>query len=212
MLFDAMQCIAVPFDAGRHGDRPLPMLNPGDTSRFDAGRIAGTVGIAMCRLIGLCKQAIIEDPGRYRLAHRYWYAVLAHQLGHYNSTDARLTLALRRLMITPMYFLSSSLGQLAPGIAMFAARVSGTYTYVASVTTWIINLVLAAAGGGMGLVFLNTLWTWYWSETTRQMFSPPSLDRHSRSLNTWTSIRSLMRPHRFTCRRSLTPSYASMSC
>jgi hypothetical protein len=60
--------------------------------------------------------------------------------------------------------LSSSLGQLAPGIVTFAARVSGTDGYVASVTTWIINLVLAAADGGMELLLLNMPWRWYWRE------------------------------------------------
>jgi Zn-dependent protease with chaperone function len=117
---------------------------------------AYTVGNAMYLTRGLIHRQGHPEP--------HLTAMLAHQLGHANSTDARVVLALRRLTITPMYVLSTTLGQLAPGIVTFAARVTQSDMYVASVISWLINLCLAASGGGLGLLLLNIPWNWYWRQ------------------------------------------------
>lgn len=147
--------------ASLEANAPQPFKKPTylfvlDTDSADAY----SVGNAMYLTRGLIHKAGYPEP--------HLMAMLAHQLGHCTSADARLTLALRRLVITPMYFLSSSLGQLAPGMVSIAARFAEADTYIVSVVTWFLNLFLAAAGGGMGLLLLNIPWTWFWRERDYQ--------------------------------------------
>jgi hypothetical protein len=85
------------------------------------------------------------------------------------AVDARLMLALRRLVITPMYFLSSSLGQLAPGLVSVVARMAEADTYIVSVVTWLLHLFLAAAGGGMGLLLLTLPWSFLVARDTSKL-------------------------------------------
>jgi Zn-dependent protease with chaperone function len=93
--------------------------------------------------------------------------VLTKELGHINSSDAKLNLALRSLTIS---FL-----QLAPGLAgrsMTTAFLSALRGH--STSALVVGGVGALAGlgalgrGGIGLGFRKILWTQYWQERTYQ--------------------------------------------
>lgn len=93
---------------------------------------------------------------------RHLIALIAHELGHINTIDGRLSLALRRLVLPPVYLLSYVLQQVAPGIVSFAASLAGSGSYAASVVTWFTNAALAISGGGAGLFILSPFWAEYW--------------------------------------------------
>lgn len=94
-------------------------------------------------------------------------AVMAHELGHINSTDSRLTLALRRLVLPPVYLLSHLSGQSAPGAILAGAVTedrddSSAFLIAGGVVA--LSILFALAGGGFGLWLLSPFWTWYWRE------------------------------------------------
>ena len=94
----------------------------------------------------------------------YLAPLIAHELGHINSTDGRLTLALRRLVIPPLYLLSNSIGQVAPGAVMVSALTRNQTGCLIGGVIWFCSFLLAVAGGGFGLWLLNPLWVWYWRQ------------------------------------------------
>jgi len=91
-------------------------------------------------------------------------ALLSHELGHTNSIDGRLVLALRRLVIPPMYLLSYAVGQAAPGMVSLACATASAGNYAAAITTWVLNALLAAGGGGLGIQLLFPLWIGYFRQ------------------------------------------------
>jgi hypothetical protein len=103
-------------------------------------------------------------------------ALMAHHLGHTNSIDGRLVLALRRLIVPPIYILAYGVDMVAPGL-MTVARAAGATGYSANVVVWVINVMLSFAGGGLGLLLLSPLWIWYFKEVRE-----PAADAFAASL------------------------------
>lgn len=91
-------------------------------------------------------------------------AVVAHELGHLQLDDGRLTLALRRLVIAPLYLLSRTIGQLAPGTISLASVGKNPSGCLIGGLIWLLSLLLSIAGGGFGLWLLNPLWVRYWRQ------------------------------------------------
>lgn len=90
--------------------------------------------------------------------------VLAHLLGHMNTIDGRLTLALRRLVLPPVYMLSRALGQLAPGIIKIGATAGNAGGCLAGAIVFLLSGLLALAGGGCGTFCLSPVWSWFWRQ------------------------------------------------
>jgi Zn-dependent protease with chaperone function len=88
-------------------------------------------------------------------------AVIAHELGHINSADGRLTLALRRLVVPPVYVFSSLVGQVAPGIFKAGLLSDTPGGYITAFVAVMLFITLSLAGGGFGLWLLGLFWTWY---------------------------------------------------
>lgn len=107
-------------------------------------------------VIYISKMALHPMPGSDDPS-RHLEALLAHTLGYVNSANGRLILALRRLVVPPMYLLSYFAGETAPGNFMirFAAGMAGAS---GAVTVWIISFVLSLAGGGVGELLLSPFW------------------------------------------------------
>lgn len=93
-------------------------------------------------------------------------AALAHSLGHLNSLDGKLTLALRRLVLPPVYLLSRALKQLAPGVVKVGASAAGPAGCLAGGVFFLCSAFLSLAGGGFGVFVLSPLWAWYWQQRT----------------------------------------------
>ena len=101
-------------------------------------------------------------------------AVIAHELGHLNSTDGLLTLALRRLILPPVFILSQLSGNyMAPGTLLTGgsgnkndqgAFGSNQVMFTFSLIALFLMILLGLAGGGLGIFLLNPLWTWYWRD------------------------------------------------
>ncbi len=92
----------------------------------------------------------------------YLTPVIAHEYGHINSLDGRLTLAVRRLVLPPVYALYQSSGQAAPGTLVVKQVSADPVVLMAQGLAGLFSLVLSLAGGGLGLTALNPLWVWYW--------------------------------------------------
>lgn len=99
-------------------------------------------------------RALVKSP--------YLAGVLAHVLGHINSSDGRLVLALRRFVFTPVNLLSQATNQIAPGNVSVTFTVDEPQDYAILGGLWIFYMLLALAGGGLGLHLLNPFWIWYW--------------------------------------------------
>lgn len=114
---------------------------------------AYTIGTTLYIHSGLLSE---QTAGTHRLG------VIAHHLGHRNSLDGRLTLALRRFVIYPVYFLSRSVGTVAPGSFVYSIGRGDAKGCLAGTLVLLVSLFLALAGGGLGTLLLNPLWTAYW--------------------------------------------------
>lgn len=114
---------------------------------------AYTIGTTLYLHSGLLSE---QTSGIHRLG------VIAHHLGHRNSLDGRLTLALRRLVIYPVYFLSRSLGTVAPGSFVYSIGRGDAKGCLAGTLVLFVSLFLALAGGGLGTLLLNPVWAAYW--------------------------------------------------
>ncbi len=89
--------------------------------------------------------------------------MLAHNLGHLNTLDGRLTIALRRLVLPPVYIVSKNAGLVAPGASQIGGVVAGAAGgCLVNGIVWLISLLLSLAGGGFGVMLLSPLWTPYW--------------------------------------------------
>jgi hypothetical protein len=95
-------------------------------------------------------------------SRKYLPAVLAHALGWVNTADGRLVMALRRLVVAPVYLLSWALNETAPGNMIM--RSVGSQGYVGFITVSILNGMLALSGGGWGAYLLTPWWSKYWNE------------------------------------------------
>jgi hypothetical protein len=100
----------------------------------------------------------IAKPLLHGEGTKHLAAVLAHNLGYVNSSDGRLVLALRRLVVPPLYLLSWAIGETAPG-TMLMRKITGS-----TIPAWILWGALALAGGGWGCFILSPFWAKYWSD------------------------------------------------
>lgn len=99
-------------------------------------------------------------------------AVMAHEYGHLNSTDGRMTLALNRfqLPLGSLFTLwrtqqARRAAQSDKPLVEQAFDDLGRSTAITLGCAAIIFLVLMALSvGGLGLLLLNPLWTWYWRQ------------------------------------------------
>ena len=73
-------------------------------------------------------------------------------------------MALRRLVVAPVYLLSWALNETAPGNMIYAR----TYTRVrgGSSTVSVLNGILALSGGGWGAYLLTPWWSKYWERAS----------------------------------------------
>jgi Zn-dependent protease with chaperone function len=94
--------------------------------------------------------------------HIYRLGVIAHHLGHRNSLDGRLELALRRLVLYPVYLLARSLGMVAPGSFVYSVGRGDAKGCFAGTFVLFVSFFLAVAGGGVGVFLLHPLWASYW--------------------------------------------------
>jgi len=96
----------------------------------------------------------------------YLPGLIAHELGHTNSSDGRLVLATRRFVLPFSFVFTQLTGSVAPGLIMFSGSLVGSarVDYLASQIIMLINFMLAFFGGGFGLLLLNPLWVWYWRD------------------------------------------------
>jgi len=78
--------------------------------------------------------------------------------------DGQLVLALRRLVLPPIYFLSRSLGTVAPGTLVYSVGSGNVSGCLASGLVLFLSFFLSLAGGGFGLWLLNPLWVAYWRQ------------------------------------------------
>lgn len=91
-------------------------------------------------------------------------SVLAHELGHLNSLDGAITLALRRLVIPPVHYISQLIRQPAPGTFPVVVATSPLQAFVQAAQAWLLSFVLSMLGGGFGLWLLSPFWTWHWRD------------------------------------------------
>jgi Zn-dependent protease with chaperone function len=91
-------------------------------------------------------------------------AVIAHELGHINSPDGRLVLALRRLVSPIVYYFAELIGQATPTAFKIGLAIETPVGYVAVILMLIFSFFVQLAGGGLGLLLLSPFWTWYWRE------------------------------------------------
>jgi hypothetical protein len=81
-------------------------------------------------------------------------ALTCRELYYLQSGDARLVLALRRLVIPPFYALSRFAGHLAPGNLAFSVIEAANERYIALVV-YLSTFFGALAGGGFGILVMN---------------------------------------------------------
>ncbi|GIW59186.1 MAG: hypothetical protein KatS3mg087_0252 [Patescibacteria group bacterium] len=74
-------------------------------------------------------------------------------------------LALRRLVLLPVYLFSRAVGQSAPGVYRVTGAVSDSGVgLLAAGAVWLCSLLMAIAGGGLGLWIFKLGWVWYWQQ------------------------------------------------
>ncbi len=92
----------------------------------------------------------------------FLHGLLAHELGHRNSYDGQLILALRRLVLPPIYYISRSLGTVAPGTLVYSIGAGNASGCLAGAFVFVLSAFLSLAGGGFGAWLLTPLWQAYW--------------------------------------------------
>jgi Zn-dependent protease with chaperone function len=91
-------------------------------------------------------------------------AVLAHELGHINSSDGKLTAAINRLIINPLPKTREQQHTGGGGPVLIApAKVLLTITAFGAVI-WLLRKSIVLARGGLALRLLGPLWGSYWRE------------------------------------------------
>jgi Zn-dependent protease with chaperone function len=96
------------------------------------------------------------------LESEYLPAVLAHELGHLNSSDGRLTAALNRLVIQPPRRTREREAK-REVLVLGSDRVTLSLTLFGSLL-WLLRKTFAFARGGFGLKLLAPFWGSYWRE------------------------------------------------
>ncbi len=110
----------------------------------------------------VCGNCLMLSRGM--LESEYLPAVLAHELGHINSSDGKLTAAINRLIINPLPKTREK--QQANGRDLI---VVGTGRMLLTITAfgaalWVLRRLIVFARGGVALRFFGPLWGSYWRE------------------------------------------------
>jgi Zn-dependent protease with chaperone function len=90
-------------------------------------------------------------------------AVLAHELGHLNSSDGRLTAALNRLVVHPPPMRRETEGWRPEVVVLSSDRLTMSVT-VFGLALWTCRRAFRFAKGGFGLRLLAPAWGSYWRE------------------------------------------------
>jgi Zn-dependent protease with chaperone function len=109
----------------------------------------------------VCGDTLMLSRGLFE--SEYLPAVLAHELGHLNSSDGKLTAALNRVVIHPPPR-SSEKEMVERDISIKADdRVALTITLIGALI-WLLRKTVAFAKGGLGLRIIAPFWGTYWRE------------------------------------------------
>jgi Zn-dependent protease with chaperone function len=109
----------------------------------------------------VCGNTLALSRGLFETA--YLPAVLAHELGHLNTSDGRLTAALNRLVIHPPPRMSEREPRREPLKISADDRILLTITVLGALL-WLVRKAVAFARGGFGLRLLAPFWGSYWRE------------------------------------------------
>jgi Zn-dependent protease with chaperone function len=97
------------------------------------------------------------------LESEYLPAVLAHELGHLNSSDGKLTAAINRLIINPLPKTREKDTNKGGAVVLGSDRVLLTVTLFGAFL-WLIRKTTGFAQGGLGLRITAPFWGSYWRE------------------------------------------------
>jgi Zn-dependent protease with chaperone function len=110
----------------------------------------------------LCGDTLALSRGLFETS--YLQAVLAHELGHLNTSDGRLTAALNRLVINALPWQPEKEPRARRRLEIKADdRVQLTITVV-GLFVWTVQKLASFAKGGFGLRLLAPFWGSYWRE------------------------------------------------
>jgi Zn-dependent protease with chaperone function len=110
----------------------------------------------------VCGNALALARGLFETS--YLPAVLAHELGHLNSSDGRLTAALNRLVVNALPWRREKEPREKRRLELNAdERILLTITLVGLVV-WTVQKLASFAKGGFGLRLLAPFWGSYWRE------------------------------------------------
>jgi Zn-dependent protease with chaperone function len=97
------------------------------------------------------------------LESEYLPAVLAHELGHLDTSDGKLTAALNRLIINPLPKTREKPPKEHEVVVVGGERFLLMITLFGSVL-WVLRLLVRFAQGGLGLRITGAFWGSYWRE------------------------------------------------
>lgn len=97
------------------------------------------------------------------LESEYLPAVLAHELGHLDTSDGKLTAALNRLVINPLPKRGEKQPKQRDVIVVGGERFLLGITLFGAVL-WLLRLLVRLAQGGLGLRITGPFWGSYWRE------------------------------------------------
>lgn len=97
------------------------------------------------------------------LESEYLPAVLAHELGHLDSSDGKLTAAINRLVIDPLPRAREKQARQGGRVFVGSDKVLLTITAFGAVL-WLLRKAIGFAKGGLGLRITAPFWGSYWRE------------------------------------------------
>jgi Zn-dependent protease with chaperone function len=109
----------------------------------------------------ICGDTLMLSRGLFE--SEYLPAVLAHELGHLNSSDGRLTAAINRLIINPLPKTRQQETRKHDVVVLGSERVLLT-TSLFGAALWLIRRTIGFAQGGLGLRITAPFWGSYWRE------------------------------------------------
>jgi Zn-dependent protease with chaperone function len=107
----------------------------------------------------VCGEWLVLSRGL--LESEWLAAVLAHELGHVNSSDGKLTAAINRLVINPPA--RKDYSDHGRTVVLAADAVSLSISLIGGLA-WLIRKAIRFAGGGVALRLLAPFWGSYWRE------------------------------------------------
>ncbi len=115
----------------------------------------------------VCGQTLMLSTGM--LENRHLAAVLAHELGHIATWDARITAAINRLVIHPLRerHPDQERYQQQTGVLLVDDQITQTF-FVIALLAWAIRTSLKWCRGGIGLWILRPFWGRQWRTSEYQ--------------------------------------------